>query len=217
MIHFRERNKSVTGLVSLLTLVVLIAGALEFAKLPFIHSGTTQDAYFANAGGLVKGDVVTVHGVNVGQVTSLHLDGARVRVEFTLQSGLQLGSTTTAEAQVLSPIGTEYLQLRSSGPGRLQGAIPLSRTTIPYTLVTDLADLGAQIQHYDIPQLEHSFEVGSQSVSTTTSAEAAAAFSGLAHFSEVLAGEQSQLSTIVTQERGSRRCCPAAAGSWSIS
>ena len=78
------------------------------------------------------------------------LDGDKVKVTFAVQSGLHLGSTTSAAAKVLSPIGTEYMQLTPSGPGTLQGVIPESRTSVPYNLVTDLSGLGTRdpaVQH----------------------------------------------------------------------
>ena len=46
------------------------------------------------------------------------LDGDRVQVTFTVPTGLRLGSTTSAAAKVLSPVGTEYMELTPRGPVR---------------------------------------------------------------------------------------------------
>jgi phospholipid/cholesterol/gamma-HCH transport system substrate-binding protein len=196
--RFRERNRAVTGLVGLVVVLVLVAGALEFPNLPLIHDNATYSADFASAGGLATGDIVTVEGVKVGSITAMALAGDKVRVTFTV-AGATLGSTTSAAAKVLSPVGTEYMELTSSGPGRLAGVIPEARTTVPYNLVTDLSGLGSEIEHYNLPQIEKALEVGSQDLNGTPVSETTSAFNGLAGMSRVIGDEGTQLATIVTQ------------------
>lgn len=198
MKRFRERDRVRTGIVGIVVVVALLAGALEFPRLPLIHDTSTYQADFADAGGLATGDIVTVAGVKVGTITAMALDGAKVRVTFTA-SGTALGSTTSAAAKVLSPVGTEYLELSPSGRGPLGGVIPESRTTVPYNLVTDLSGLGSEIQHYDLGRIEQALEVGSQDLGATTAAETTSAFRGLAGISRVIGGEGQELATIVSQ------------------
>ena len=202
MRRFRERNRFATGVVGVAVTFALTAAALEFPHLPLIHSNAAYSAYFANAGGLATGDIVTVDGVKVGSITSMTLDGARVRVTFTVDPSVKVGSTTSAAAKVLSPVGTEYMELSLSGPGTLQGPVPLSRTSVPYNLVSDLSGLGTVIQHYNIPELEKALEVGSQSLDGTSASETTAAFNGLARLSGIVGGEQAALADIVTQGAG---------------
>src|ERR1700729_2131295 len=128
MKRFRERNRALTGLVGTVVGLVLVVGALEFPRLPLIHNNATYSADFASAGGLAAGDIVTVDGVKVGAITGMALDGARVRISFTV-AGVRLGSATTAAAKVLSPVGTEYMELSPSGAGSLGGPIPEARTS----------------------------------------------------------------------------------------
>ena len=202
MKRFRERNRALTGLVGLVVTLALIAAALEFPKLPLIHSNNAYGADFADAGGLQTGDIVTIDGVKVGSITGMALDGDKVRVSFEVSSGIHLGSSTSADAEVLSPVGTEYLELIRSGPGSLSGVIPESRTSVPYNLITDLSGLGTVIEHYNIPELEKSLEVGSQDLSATSATEMTQAFGGLARISNVVGAEQAALSTIVSQGAG---------------
>jgi len=197
--RFRERNRALTGLIGVVVTAALIVGALQFPNLPLIHSNSTYAADFANTGGLTDGDIVTIDGVKVGSITGMALDGAKVKMSFSIASNLRLGTRTTAAAKVLSPVGTEYLELSPSGPGNLRGPIPMSRTTVPYNLVSDLSGLGAEIQKYNIPQLEKSLDVSSQDLNATPAAETIQAFNGLARFSNVLGTEQSALATIVSQ------------------
>lgn len=199
MRRFRERNRALTGLVGVVVVLVLIVGALEFPKLPLIHQDSTYTAYFANTGGLQNGDLVTIDGVKVGTISGMSLDGAKVAINFTIQSNVRLGKKTAAAAEVLSPVGTEYLQLSPGGTGSLSVPIPLSRTSVPYNLVTDLSGLGAEIQQYNIPELEKALEVGTHDLNSTPSQDTKQAFSDLAAFSKVIGDEQSQLATVVTQ------------------
>jgi phospholipid/cholesterol/gamma-HCH transport system substrate-binding protein len=199
MKRFRERNRALSGLVGVGVTLVLIAGALEFPKLPLIHDIGTYDADFASAGGLTSGDIVTIHGVKVGTITGMALHGDRVRVTFTIRSGVHLGSNTTAAAKVLSPVGTEYMELSPSGHRVLGALIPLAHTSVPYNLVTDLSQLGTEIQQYNIPNLETQFNVGSQDLNGTTVSEMTQAFNGVARISRVIGNEHDALATIVTE------------------
>ena len=198
MRRFRERNRALTGLVGLVVVLVLVAGALEFPRLPLIHSNATYSAVFASAGGLASGDIVTIDGVKVGAITGMRLDGDSVRVTFTV-AGATLGSTTSAAAKVLSPVGTEYMELDPSGHGSLDAQIPKSRTSVPYNLVTDLSGLGTEIEHYKLPQIEKALNVGSQDLNGTPVSETTSAFKGLADISRVIGNEGTALATIVSQ------------------
>jgi phospholipid/cholesterol/gamma-HCH transport system substrate-binding protein len=177
---------------------VLVVGALNFPRLPLIHDNPTYQADFSNAGGLQTGDIVTVDGVKVGSITAMALDGDQVRITFTA-SGTSLGSGSSAAAEVLSPVGTEYMQISPSGSGSLHGPIPVSRTSVPYNLVTALSGLGSEIQRYNIPQLERALDVGSQDFNGTNVSETTSAFQGLADISRVIGNEGPALATIVTQ------------------
>jgi phospholipid/cholesterol/gamma-HCH transport system substrate-binding protein len=196
--RFRERNRAMTGLVGILVVAVLVIGALQFPKLPLIHNHATYQANFANAGGLASGDIVTVDGVQIGTITGMALEGDFVQVTFTA-SGINLGPTSSAAAKVLSPVGTEYMEVTPSGSGSLRAPIPVSRTTVPYNLVTALSGLGSEIQHYNLPQLEKALNVGSQDLNGTSISQTTSAFQGLAAISRVIGNEGKSLATIVTQ------------------
>jgi phospholipid/cholesterol/gamma-HCH transport system substrate-binding protein len=198
MKRFRERNRAMTGLVGIVVVTVLVVGALQFPKLPLIHNNATYQADFANAGGLASGDIVTVHGVQIGTITGMALKGDLVQVTFT-SSGVHLGPTSQAAAEVLSPVGTEYMEVTPSGSGSLQAPIPVSRTSVPYNLVTALSGLGSEIQHYNLPQLEKALDVGSQDLNGTAVSQTTSAFQGLADISRVIGNEGKSLATIVTQ------------------
>lgn len=189
------------GLASLAVLAVATILSLNFSRLPLVSDqGTLYRADFADSGGLHVGDVVTVAGVRVGQISRLALHGDRVRISFRVR-GVRLGPDTTVGAKVLSPVGQEYMEVDPRGAGRLKSGmvIPLSQTSVPTNLIGDLSQLTAQTEQYNIAQMVRSMQVGSDVLSGTPAADTAAALSGLARFSQVLADRQQELGTLVSQ------------------
>lgn len=89
---FAERNFVLMGTIGVLATAVLVVGALNYNKLPFVSSGKTYSAYFDEAGGLTTGAPVRVSGAPAGQVESITLDGEWVLVEFTVADGIRLGT-----------------------------------------------------------------------------------------------------------------------------
>lgn len=201
MKRFRERDPLMLGLGSLAVLALAIVLSLNFSRLPLVSSqGTTYRADFADSGGLHDGDFVTVAGVRVGQISNMALHGNVVRISFTVR-GVHLGPETTLGAKVLSPVGQEYLEVDPKGAGRLKPGevIPLSQTNVPINLIGDLSQLTAQTEQYNIDQLIKSMQVGSSVLKGSPATETAAALSGLARFSQVLADRQQELATLVSQ------------------
>jgi phospholipid/cholesterol/gamma-HCH transport system substrate-binding protein len=202
MKHFRERNLPVVGLITVVLALGLVYGALQFPKLPLVNDQATYSAYLSDAANLVTTDQVWVYGVSVGSITQMTLDGAAVKVTFTVDSGLHLGSTTSAAVAVQSPIGTEVLRLIPSGPGTLASTIPLSRTSVPFTLVDALSGFSQEVQAYNKPALEKSFDVIADNLSATSGANTQAAFNGLARLSQIFGGQSGAIASVISQGAG---------------
>lgn len=195
MRKFREMNLIVIAAVAAALFVVGAALALNISKL----TAATYSADLASAVGLKSGDVVTIAGVRVGQVSGLTLHGDVARVSFTVSGSHRLGRDTRLNVKILNPVGVEYLELVPEGPGRLRAPIPVGRTTIPGTLVGDLNQLTAQAQQTNIPQLVKALEVLTQTVAANSPAQTKAALDGVAQLSAVLAGRQQEIEQLVTQ------------------
>ena len=93
-------------------------------------------AIFASASNLQKGDDVRVAGVNVGEVSGVeHHDRTMAKVTFTVETGVELTSASTAEIRFLNLIGDRYLALEegseSDGAQTLDegDTIPVSNTS----------------------------------------------------------------------------------------
>jgi phospholipid/cholesterol/gamma-HCH transport system substrate-binding protein len=202
MKHFRERNLRVIGLMTVVVVVALVYGGLEFQKLPLVNNQNTYSAYLSDAANLVNTDQVWVYGVSVGSITGMMLEGDKVKVTFTVNPGLHLGSTTSAAVEVQNPIGTEVLKLNPSGPGSLDSTIPMSRTSVPFTLVDALSGFSNEVQGYNKAALEKSFDVVAQNLSATSAAETQAAFNGLARLSQIFGGQSGDIATVISQGAG---------------
>jgi len=202
MKRFRERNLPVVGLTTVVLAVALVFGALEFPKLPLVHDQATYSADLSDAANLVPTDQVWVHGVSVGSVSGMRLEGDEVDVTFTVNPGIHLGSTTSAAVEVQSPIGTEVLELTPSGPGSLEGTIPLSRTSVPFTLVDALSGFSQEVQAYNKAALEQSFDVIANNLSATSAGETQAAFNGLARLSQIFGGQADDVASVISQAAG---------------
>lgn len=59
---FSERNPLVIGAIGVGIILVLMLVSVNYDKLPFFSNGKTYSAYFAEAGGLMSGNVVQVSG-----------------------------------------------------------------------------------------------------------------------------------------------------------
>ena len=199
MRKFREMNLYVIAGVSAVVLVIAALLALNFSKLPLISSQRTYQADLASAVGLSNGNVVTIAGVRVGAVTGLSLHGSVARVTFTVSGGPRLGRDTRLDIKVLNPVGVEYLELTPAGPGNLSAPIPVSRTTIPGTLVGDLNQLTTNVQQTNLDQLVKSLEVLTQTFAANSPAATKAAIEGVSRLSAVFAARQSEVADLVNQ------------------
>ena len=199
MRRFSDHPPAVVAAVTVVVLVVAVLGALNLTQLPFINHPTTYRAEFPNAGGLTANDVVTIDGVRVGDIKRLALKGSVVQVTFTVSRHLVLGVDTTAAAKVQTPLGSEFMELTPAGPGRLKGPIPESHVSVPYTLIGDLSQLTTRVEQYNIPQLVKALQTSSVTLDGSSTTVVAAALSGLARFSSILADNHSNLAAIVTE------------------
>ncbi|MDG5484673.1 MCE family protein [Mycolicibacterium gadium] len=182
---FAERNFVLMGTIGVLATAMLVVGALNYNKLPFVSSGKTYSAYFDEAGGLTTGAPVRVSGAPAGQVESITLDGQWVLVKFTVADGIRLGDRSEASIKTTSVLGNKVLDLTTRGAGTLSGTIPVERTTSPYQLPDALGDLTTTISGLDTEQLSTSLTVLSQTLQDTPD-DLRLAVAGVARFSETL-------------------------------
>jgi phospholipid/cholesterol/gamma-HCH transport system substrate-binding protein len=194
---FSERNPLRIGAIGAGLILALILLSVNYDKLPFFSKGATYSAYFAEAGGLMSGNVVQVSGFRVGQVSSVELDGPRVLVKFDVANNIRLGDRTEAAIKLKTLLGTKILEVTPRGEGTLGGPIPLDRTTPAYQLPDALGDLTTTISGLDTKRLSNSLAVLADTFSNTPP-DLKAAVQGVARFSQTLDERDAQLRNLLS-------------------
>ncbi|GLY66341.1 MCE family protein [Amycolatopsis taiwanensis] len=164
----RERNQVAVGAVTLVLIALVTAVSYFSDQIPLLGTGTTYQAYFAEAAGLVPDNEVQVAGVRVGQVTSVTLAGKKVLVKFKVD-GTRVGSQSTASIGIKTLLGEKYLGLQPKGPGAQNpdDPIPLDRTTTPFQLQDAFQQLSQTVGDIDTQQLAESFNAVSDALKNT--------------------------------------------------
>ncbi len=157
------------GIVGIVLAITISLAALQFDRLPFVRSGATFTAFFLDAGGLVPGDPVQVAGVRSGEVEGVELAGTKVKVKFSLNEAIVLGTKTTAAIKTNTVLGRKSVEVVPLGQGalRVDDTIPLDRTTSPYSLNEALSDLGATVQDLDMDQVDQTLDTLSTAFADT--------------------------------------------------
>jgi len=191
-----DRNRLAVGVVGILVVVLAVIAAFSYDKLPFIKGTTDYSAYFAEAGGIKPGSDVRVSGMSVGRVSGVKLDGTKVLVDFTVRNGVELGDRTEAAIKTETVLGNKMLEITPRGDGRLDGTIPLERTTSPYDLPTALGDLTTTISALDTTQLSSALTTLADTFSDTPP-DLRIALEGVARFSDTLNTRDAQLRNLL--------------------
>jgi phospholipid/cholesterol/gamma-HCH transport system substrate-binding protein len=192
MKSFAERNPLIVGAVGIALTAGLTVAALEYDKLPFVSSGTTYSAYFAEAGGLTSGAAVEVSGFRVGQVKGIDLDGARVLVTFKINDDVELGERTEAAIKTKTLLGAKILEVRPRGEGHLAATIPVERTTSPYQLPDAMGDLATTLSGLNTSSLSDSLSTLAKTFANTPP-DLRRATEGVARFAQALDAHDAQL------------------------
>ncbi len=188
-----QRRLAIIGLIGVAIVAAIVAGSLEYDRLPFFTAAkTTHSAYFADSNGIDSGAPVQVSGFQVGAVTGVELDGDRVRIAFDVDESIPLGDRTEAAIKARTLLGAKVLELTPRGGGQLNGPIPLDRTTPAYELPDALGDLAQTVDSLNTDKLNESLSTLSQTFKDTPP-QFKDAVAGVARFSQVLNERDSQL------------------------
>jgi phospholipid/cholesterol/gamma-HCH transport system substrate-binding protein len=195
---FRERNPVIIGAVSLAVIAALVLAAFRAEDLPLIGGGDTYYAAFKESGGLKANDEVRVAGVRVGKVQEVALAGDHVRVEFTVQRGIDFGRDTGVDIKVKTLLGAMYLSLVPKGGGQLEegSVIPMARTTSPYDVVEAFSGLADTSERIDTDQLATSLDTLA-SLMESTPEEFQGALRGMSALSQNIAARDQQLNELL--------------------
>lgn len=155
------------GVFGIVIVVCVLIVAFGYTSLPFYPQGKPYEGYFADAGGISPGNDVNVSGIVVGKVTGVELAGEVAKVTFTVNRNVSLGDQTLASIKTDTVLGERSLAVTPRGGGTVT-SIPLSRTTVPYTLNMALQDLGENSSELDKGQLNQALGVLTDSLRDAT-------------------------------------------------
>lgn len=135
----RKHNPSIPlalGMIGTITLVAIMVVSIGIPRAVYHVRTNSYVAELANASGLTGGDPVYVAGVPAGRVEDVALAVDRVRVGFRLDKAQALGNRTTVTVRLRTVLGKRFLDVMPAGTvnGLDSNVIPLSRTTVPYSL-----------------------------------------------------------------------------------
>lgn len=198
-----ERNLARIGIIGVAVSACLVLAGLQYDRLPFLFGNVRYEAMFEDAGGLMPGDYVTLAGVNVGKVESIELDGAEVRVAFSMDEGVRLGASSGADVKTNTILGRKSLQVTSEGDDvmKVGSTIPLERTNSPYSLNDALGDLTSTVADLDTNQLNESLNAVSETLSDTPP-ELRAALDGVTRLSQSINSRDESLKDLLARAEG---------------
>lgn len=140
------------GMMGTVGIVLVLLACVNFDKLPLLRNNHVITAEFAEAGGLKGGDEVRVSGAKIGTVTGVRLDHGLVTAKLALNHGVpRLGDRTRAAIVTVTLLGRMAVQLTPEGTGDMKAGdvIPLSRSSAPYDLNSDLKGLTDKATNID--------------------------------------------------------------------
>ncbi|MEV6333345.1 MCE family protein [Nocardia vinacea] len=160
----RVRNRLLwLGLLAAGSVVVLLVGSSALSQ---AHLGDkTIHAEFAQAAGLRSGASVDVSGIEVGSVSAVRLDGAKVVVDLKVRKDLRLGPDASAAIKMTTILGKLHVELvPGTGKGLPDNRIPLKQTSVPYNLGKVIRDPNykssfERIERLDPAKLRQSLDV----------------------------------------------------------
>jgi phospholipid/cholesterol/gamma-HCH transport system substrate-binding protein len=189
------------GAITVVVMLVVMAAAFNLNKLPGF-GGDIYQAYFADASGLHKGNMVQVGGMRAGRVQDLKLERGKVLVTFEVDHGVHFGKDSEARVEVLNLLGEKYLNLIPAGDGQLDQdtPIPVDRTASSYDIVGVFGDLAETTEQVDIPQLDQALDVVADTVNESAP-EIQASFEGISRLSQSVASRNEQIQHLLQSSR----------------
>lgn len=166
MLKYGGSSSVRAGFIGLVLIVLVIVVGLQPQQLWSMATSVKYRAVFAEAGGLAVGNDVKVSGVTVGTVSDVVLDKGKALVTFSLDGKVRLGSDSTAHIRTGTLLGERMLTVEPKGSRRLgpMEAIPVSRTSSPYSLTEAVSDFTANTADTDTATLNQSLDILSETI-----------------------------------------------------
>jgi phospholipid/cholesterol/gamma-HCH transport system substrate-binding protein len=144
--------------------------ALVVAYVYYHTPGTSKivSFYTDDANSIRTGDEVRMAGIKVGTVTDLSLEPSQVLVRAKIDDDAFVGDQSQVDVRMLTVVGGYYINLASMGNTPLGAqTIPLSRVTMPYSLIRALTDTTKITENVNTKPINESLNQISQGLTGT--------------------------------------------------
>lgn len=198
------RGRVQIGVIGLVVTALVVITAMQMDELPYLSPISTYSAYFDDAGGLVKGDIVSVSGVNVGTVEKIALadtdQGTKVRVDFRMADTVEIGDQSQAAIKTETVLGRRNLTVIPHPGGRIfpGGSIPVSQTISPYSLQDALEGATSTLSETDTDQLNEALQTLTVTFQSTPT-QVQGAVNGVARLSKTVADRDNALRALLSK------------------
>jgi phospholipid/cholesterol/gamma-HCH transport system substrate-binding protein len=197
MKSFTERNPRRIGLA---VVALTVAGVLAvlFLNRGIFASTYTIDARFPDTAGVGPGTNVLVAGVNVGSVSSVHIQGNHVDVDLAINRGVQLPRHTTAAISVQTLLGQLSVNLKpvSGWNQLLQNGAVLTSTSTPVELYNIQNEAGGLFSNTDAAAINNLIE-SLASITQGKKTQVQQIVNGLNRFTGVVDQRSGQVSQLI--------------------
>lgn len=198
MLKYRGANLIKPGFIGVVLIILIITVGLAPERLLSLATSLKYEALFTEAGGLAVGNDVTLSGIRVGSVDDVSLQDGEALVGFTMNSKYALGSESTAHIRTGTLLGERVLALESAGDGTLNrdDAIPVSRTSSPYSLSDAVSELSQNTAGTNTQSLNQSLDTLSTTLDQVAP-QLGPAFDGLTRLSRSLNSRDKSLGELL--------------------
>lgn len=135
-----RRNEMQVGLITIFSLVVLIAGMMWFKQVSVNRGVNMYQADFTRVEGLQVGDRIQVRGIRAGQVDGFEIMDGFVRVRILIDDHIELTDQAQVSLGTKGIVGEVVIEIDPGAGGPvLEGHIFQGRTAASITDMTDAA------------------------------------------------------------------------------
>ncbi len=137
----RVLSSPLTWGVTAIVFAVIVGLVLSYIYVNPPGKGQLVSFYTDDANAVRTGDEVRMAGIKVGTVSSLKLEPNQVLVTAKIDDTAFVGDQSQVDVRMLTIVGGYYVNIASMGSAKLGNqVIPVSRVTMPYSLIQTLVD-----------------------------------------------------------------------------
>jgi phospholipid/cholesterol/gamma-HCH transport system substrate-binding protein len=154
--------------VAAMAFATVVALVLTYAYYNPPGKSQVVSFYTDDANSIRTGDEVRMAGIKVGTVSDLKLEPNQVLVTAKIDDGAFVGDQSQVDVRMLTVVGGYYVNVASIGTAPLGAkTIPLSRVTMPYSLIRTLTDTTKITENVDTKPVNESLNQISQGLTGT--------------------------------------------------